>query len=177
MKTKILLLLAVVTFLTACETNDNANIDITSADLIGTWNLTQQSIDDGSMTITSEGQTQTVTYSALAKDLDITYTFSVNPNELNLNGSYTLVATANFLGQSETEEQEINTSLFPIKPVAWSLNGNALTFTEENDFPAVLNVVEFSENYLKLVGEINETETDGGESYNIKATITFVLEK
>lgn len=177
MKTKILLLLTIVTFLTSCESNDDANINITSADLIGTWNLKQQSIENGSMTITSQGQTLTATYSALAKDIDLTYTFSENPNKLNLNGSYNLVATANFLGQSETEEEKIDTNLFPIEAIDWSLKGNTLTLIEDNDFPTVLNVVEFTDSYIKLVGELDETETDGGDSYNIKATLTVILEK
>ncbi|KGL64022.1 hypothetical protein [Polaribacter sp. Hel1_85] len=177
MKTKILLLLTVVTFLTACETNDNANISITSADLIGTWNLTQQSIDNGSMILTTQEATLNATYSAYAEDIDFTYSFTENPNKLNLAGSYNLVATANFLGQNNTEKEEVDTSLYPIDAVEWSLNGNTLTIIENEDFPTILNVEEFSEGYLKLKGEIDETESIDGESVQIKATITIILEK
>ena len=177
MKTKILLLLTVITFLTACESNENENIDIKNADLIGTWNLTQQSIDDGSMILTSQGNTLNATYSAYAKDIDFTYTFTENPNKLNLAGSYNLVASANFLGQNNTEEEEVDTNLYPIDAVEWSLNNNILTIIENEDFRTILNVEEFSEGYLKLKGVIDETESMDGESVKIKATITIVLEK
>ena len=178
MKTKILLLLALVTFITACETNDNANINISNADLIGTWNLKSQTLEDGSFSITTQGQTLTATYSALAKDIDFTYSFSENPNKVNLQGSYTFVTTASFLGQNEVEEQEINTDLSPITSANWSLsNGNIIKITENGELPAILNVEEFSSNYMKLTGEINETVTENGETIIIKATIYIELEK
>ena len=46
MKTKILLLFTLITFLFACETNDDPNISITEADLMGTWSLKSQTLED-----------------------------------------------------------------------------------------------------------------------------------
>lgn len=177
MKTKILLFLALVTFLTSCETNNNPTLNITDADLLGTWNLTKQTIEDGSLSITTQGQTLTANYSGIAKELDFRYIFSENPNKLNLNGKYTFVTIATFLGQNQVEEQEIDTDLSPITSVDWSLNGNTISITENGNLPTVLNVEEFSTNFLRLKGEINETETDNGETVTIKATIYIELEK
>lgn len=177
MKAKILLLLTIVTFLSSCESNDNPTINITAADLVGSWNLTKQTIEDGSLSITASGQTLTANYSAYAKDIDFKYVFSENPNKLNLQGKYTFVATASFLGQTQDEEQEIDTNLLPITETDWSLNGTSITISDDNGLPTVLNVIEFSTNNLVLQGEINETETDNGETVTIKALITMELEK
>ncbi|MEE9408564.1 MAG: hypothetical protein V3V28_10880 [Polaribacter sp.] len=177
MKTKILLILTLVTFLSSCETNNNAALNITSADLIGTWNLKSQIIEDGSLAITTQGQTLTANYSAEAKNIDFRFIFSDNPTKLNLNGKYTFVTTASFLGQNQVEEQEIDTDLVPITSIDWALNGNAITITENGNLPTVLNVEEFSTNYLKLKGEVDQTETDNGESVHLKATIYIELEK
>lgn len=178
MKTKILLLLAIVTFITACESNDNDNVNITSADLIGTWNLKSQTIEDGSISMTNNGQNLSINYSAISKNIDFTFSFSENPNKLNLQGSYTFVTTASLFGQTEVEEQEINTDLSPISSVDWSLTGgNTITITENGELPAILNIEEFSANYMKLKGEIDETITESGETVKTKATIFIELEK
>lgn len=177
MKIKVLLLLAVVTFLTSCEDNDNTNVNITSENLIGTWNLASQKIEDGSFSTTFQGQNVSFNYAAIAKDIDFTYTFSEKPNKLNLNGSYNLVATISAFGIEEIREEKVDTNLYPTAAASWSLEGNTITFTEENDLPAVLNVEEFTGNYLKLKGEINETATENGEAVTIKATIIIELEK
>lgn len=178
MKSKVLLLLTLVTFLTACETNDNSNITITKADLVGTWNLKSQIVEDGSFNATIQGQNISATYSALATDINFTYTFSEDPNKVELQGKYKFTATTNFFGQTETEVQEINTDLIAIPSASWSLNGESITINEDNNsLPTILNVVEFSSNYIKLKGELNQTETDNGESVTIKGTLYIELEK
>ena len=177
MKAKILLLLTVVTFLTACETNDS-NVSVTEADLIGTWNLKSQTIEDGTFNVTTQGQTLSANYSGLAEDIDFTYTFSTTPNQLDSQGRYNFTASINFFGQTETEEEEINTDVFPIPSVNWSLNGDSITITEgSNELPAILNIIEFSSNFMKLRGEIDESETFDGETIATKATIYIELEK
>ena len=176
MKSKILLLLTLVTFLTACETNDN-NIIISEADLIGTWNLTKQTVENGSFTVSAQGQTINANYSAVTKDIDFRYTFSQNPNQLNFDGKYTLVATVNVLGVSNSEEQEVDTNQFPMTSANWSLDRNTLTFTDSQDIPAVLNVVAFSGNYLKLQGDFNETQSFNGDTVTVEGTIIIELSK
>jgi hypothetical protein len=179
MKTKILLFFTTVLFLTGCQSNDNLDINITNADLIGAWNLTSQTIENGEMSITSSGTTLSITYSAEAKDIDMLYTFSENPNSLLLEGSYKFLTTATFLGETEVEEQLIDTSNDPIDATSWVLNSNnTITITDSTtSLPTILTIEDFSTNYIKLKGVIDESESDSGDSITIKATIYMTLEK
>ena len=45
MKFKILLLFTVVTLFTSCESNNDLDIAITETDLIGTWNIKEQTLE------------------------------------------------------------------------------------------------------------------------------------
>ena len=179
MKIKILLFLTTVLFLSACENNDNLDVSITDADLIGAWNLTSQTIENGEMSMTSSGSTLSMTYTAESKNLDMVYTFSENPNELKLDGSYKFITTTSFLGQTENDEQLIDTSTYPIDATSWVLNSNnTITISESTDnLPTILTIEEFSTNFIKLKGVIDESETYNGDSITIKATISMVLEK
>ena len=69
MKTKILLLFTLITFLFACETNDDPNISITEADLMGTWSLKSQTLEEGTITVSSQGDSFSANYSAVAEDI------------------------------------------------------------------------------------------------------------
>jgi len=179
MKTKFFLILTFIIFITACETNDYPNIDISEADLVGTWNLKSQVIKDGTLIVSIQDESISGNYSSIAEDIDFTWTFSKNPNKLDLQGKYNFIISMIFLGQTETEEQEINTDLIPIPSSSWSLNGNSITITEDNfGLPImILNVMEFSPNYIRLEGEIDESETDNGYSITKKATLYIELEK
>ena len=176
MKTRLLLVFTFLIFLVACET-EQTFIDVSEADLVGTWNLTKQSVEDGSFTVSAQGQTLTADYSASTKNIDFRFTFSKDPNKLNLDGTYTLTTTASFLGQTETDEQNIDTNLLPMQPVDWTVNGNSLYFTNSQDLPAILNITEFSGNYIKLEGDFNETETYNGDSVTIVGKIIIELTK
>jgi hypothetical protein len=178
MKAKILLLITLVTFLTACESNDDPNFSLTEADLIGTWSLKSQTLEEGTITVSSQGDSFSANYSAVAEDIDFTYTFSNAPNELELQGEYNFITSVEFFGQTETEEQEINTDFFPVPTASWSLNENSITITENySTFPAILNVVEFSANYIKLEGKIEETESEDGDRISIEGTMFIELVK
>lgn len=176
MKIKIFLLLSLVTLFSACETNEDPNISLSEADLIGTWSLKSQTLEEGTITVSSQGDSFSANYYAVAEDIDFTYTFSIPPNELELQGKYNFITSVEFFGQSETEEQEINTDFFPIPTASWSLNGNSITITENySTFPTVLNVVEFSGNYIKLEGKIDETESEDGDRISIQGTMFVEL--
>jgi hypothetical protein len=176
MKTKILLLLAVVTFFSSCENDNNVNIAITEADLIGTWSLIEQTIN-GSIAYTDNGQTTTVNYDAFAKDIDMTLTFGENPKKVNAEGSYTLVTTINALGQSQTSEELAEAITDPAEYPTWALNGNNITLSNDYTLPQNLIVESYIGNILTLRADIDETETDNGQSVTIKTTAYFVLKK
>tara|TARA_B110000046_G_C13022747_1_gene412123 strand:+ start:1816 stop:2343 length:528 start_codon:yes stop_codon:yes gene_type:complete len=175
MKSKILLIITVILFLTGCESNDTPNsLLLSSADLIGNWNLTSQTIEDGTLTVISDGQTITATYAGYAKDIDMIFSFTENPNEVTLDGRYTLVNTISILGQDQIEEEEVILSDSEISN--WSLDNNVLTITEDG-IEAKFSVDEFSATSIKLKSEIDETETFNDQSISTKATLYIVLEK
>ncbi|MGK0326075.1 MAG: hypothetical protein ACJA1D_001422 [Polaribacter sp.] len=175
MKAKILLMITVILFLTGCESNDTPNsLLLSSADLIGNWNLTSQTIEDGTLIVISDGQTITATYAGYAKDIDVIFSFTENPNEVTLNGRYTLVNTVSVLGQDQIEEEEVILSDSEISN--WSLDNNVLTITEDG-IEAKFSIDEFSATSIKLKSEIDETETFNDESISTKATLYIVLEK
>jgi hypothetical protein len=175
MKAKILLMITAILFLTGCESNDTQNsLLLSSADLIGNWNLTSQTIEDGTLTVISDGQTITATYAGYAKDIDVIFSFTENPNEVTLNGRYTLVNTISVLGQDQIEEEEVILSDSEISN--WSLDNNVLTITEDG-IETKFSIDEFSATSIKLKSEIDETETFNNESISTKATLYIVLEK
>ena len=175
MKIKILLMITAILLLTGCESNDSPNsVLLTSADLIGNWNLASQTIEDGTLTVISDGQTITATYASYAEDIDVIFSFTENPNEVMLEGRYTLVNTISFLGQDEIEEEEVILNDPEISN--WSLDNNVLTITEDG-IDARFSVEEFSATSIKLKSEIDETETYNDESISTKATLHIVLEK
>lgn len=179
MKIKILLLFTVISILTACESNENNTTSITNADIIGTWNLTSQDITDGNMVLIVQGETISVSYSQTSKDIDMTYSFSDTPKTVSIQGKQTSVITTSVLGETFTEEENIDTDIEPIEDATWKLNSNGtITITEDNQ-PFIFTVKEFSGNYLKLTGEINETvsDTDSEESITLRAIMSIVLEK
>ena len=174
MKAKILLMITAILFLTGCESNDTPNsLLLSSADLIGNWNLTSQTIEDGALTVISDGQTITATYAGYAKDIDMIFSFTENPNEVTLDGRYTLVNTISILGQDQIEEEVI---LSDSETSNWSLDNNVLTITEDG-IEAKFSIDEFSATSIKLKSEIDETETFNDQSISTKATLYIVLEK
>ena len=176
MKTKMVFLFTVAFVLASCESS-NGTLDITNADILGTWNLTKQTLEDGEATITVQNQTFNSTFSVDTKDIDATFTFSENPNELAVNGTYTVVTTATILGVTNVEEEIIDTNTTPSEPTSWSLDGNNILFSDGNDLPAIMYVEEFSANFLKLKGEINVSETDNGITNTTSGMLYIELER
>lgn len=177
MKTKIIALFLLAFVIFSCDTDDSTTVLLTEADLIGTWNLKEQTLENGSITYSDSGQTLSATYSAYAKDIDFTMTFTDNPKKVNAAGKYTLVATASFAGQTNTEEELIETVNDPTLSPTWILNGNNITISDGSDFPANLVVDSYNGTTLKLKAAVDETETDGSATVTVKATVYLVLEK
>lgn len=176
MKIKHLLLVAFVTILASCESDNSSDIAISEADLLGTWNIKEQTLD-GSIVFVENGQTSTATYEAFAKDIDMKMTFGNNPKKVSAEGKYTLVATVNLLGQSQTDEELVEAINDPLENPNWELNGNNITLSNDNTLPGNLIIESYNGTTLRLKADINEIEADSGQSITIKTTVYFVLEK
>ena len=176
MKFKHLLLIAFITILASCESDNSSDITISEADLIGSWNVLEQSVD-GSIVVTENGQTTTATYDAFAKNLDMSLTFTDNPKKVNAEGNYTLVTTLILAGQTQTDEEFVEIVNDPSENPNWTLNGNNITLSDDFDIPQNLIIESYDGKTLKIKAKINETEADSGQSITIKTTVYFVLEK
>jgi hypothetical protein len=178
MKTRILLLLTVITFLTACESNDNTNIDITSADLIGTWNATAQTLELATSAII-QGVTITSNSSGYGKDFDFIYTFSENPNIVTTSGSFTSVTntTSNIPGQSDIDQEIELNSIDGFDSGTWNLDNNTITISDSSGQTSVAEVVEFTGSKLKLKITIDESQNISGISADISGEMFLTLEK
>lgn len=178
MKTKVLFLFTITFTLFSCESS-NEPLEITNAEIVGTWNLTKQTLE-AEYTLTSQGQTQNhMILNANAEDIDATFTFSNKPNELVINGSYKLVTTSTYSGATYNEEETFNTNITPFKPVYWYLNGNNLNFTDDTSqfMSNVFYIEEYSSNHLKLKGEFNHTETISDITEIVTEVIYIELER
>ena len=176
MKTKILSLIVFVLILSSCETEDT-NVTVTEADLIGVWNLTEQTIENGLITYSGNGQNLSATYSAYAKNIEMTLTFTDNPKKIYATGKYTIVTTVSALGQTQTEEEEIYAVNDPDLSPTWELNGNIILFSNDSDFPANMIIDSFDGTTLRLRGEVDETVSENGQSATAKATMRMALMK
>ena len=177
MKNKLLILIITFSFFfIACDSNEDPIINISSVDLIGTWNVTSQTIENGSINYTVDGETISVTYSARAEDLDFTISFSENPNIITADGSYTFIVTTTFMGQTNTDEIEA-VSIDGLDSGNWSLTNNTIKVTETNGDAGLLTITEYAGNILKLKAIINESETIDGETLTLSATLYVTLEK
>lgn len=176
MKFKILLLLSVISIFTSCESDNSLDTDITETNLIGTWNIKEQTIE-GSFVFVDNGQTQTASYEAYAKDISMSLTFGDNPKTLSAQGQYTVVTTVNFDDQTTTEEEMVEAISDPFENPIWVLNGNNITLSNDLSLPQNLIVESFIGNTLTLKAEIDETESDNGQTITVKTVMYFVLEK
>ena len=176
MKSKILLLLTVITFLTACESNENINISITSADLIGTWNVTSQTVESTN-TVTSQGTSATYQTSGYGKDYNLTYTFSEDPNILKTQGGYTFVVTTNLPGQPATTQETPITTVDGLDSGSWSLNDTTITVTDNNNQSSIIQVTSFTGNVLKLKISVDQEQDLFGTNIKIVGESFVTLEK
>lgn len=176
MKKGILLLLSIVLFITSCESDNNSDTTLLEADLLGTWNLKEQTLD-GNMVFTKNGITSKATVVGYAKNIDMSLTFNNNPKKVVSEGKYTLVTTSTFLGQTLVEEQVVESENDPAENPNWELNGNNITLSNDISLPSNLIVESFNGKTLTLKAEIDENISDKGDSIVIKTTIYFVLEK
>ena len=106
MKTKFLLLFTIITFLTACKSDETTQGSMTKAYLIGDWNLVYRGIEDGTINIDLEdGNVMSGNCTIVAKDIDIVFSFSDTPKALSIQGKCTTESTFTFLGETHRETE------------------------------------------------------------------------
>jgi len=177
-KLQSLFLLAFVVLLSSCTSNET-NTTISETDIIGTWNLTEFKLENGNISYTENGITLSSPYSLEGSDFNATLTFSDTPKVITVDGYFTLKTTATFLGQTQTEEGEVNLSDAPtdLENVNWSLAGDVLTISVDGEDQIQAEIISFNGSTLRLKTIFNELFTDENDNATIKGDIYITLEK
>ena len=143
-------LLAILCLISAisCKSDDDATPEVTSADLIvGTWNMTSNTVDDGNATATVQGFPITVDFTWVGKEYDYQLTFDED-NMVVESGSLTLVLTYSTLIQTETEEIPLNVG---------DGSGDVLLSGEYSVSNSQLTVTDTGETLTATIDELTET--------------------
>ena len=172
------LLMFVLTLFFSCTSSDDTimvDTDAKSSDLIGTWNLIEES-QEGTISTTFNGIPVNGGISSAGKNLNTQLTFTENPDNVTANGSYTDVINVSVVGQS-LAQQEITVPFNDfINQGSWSLNQGILTLTQ-NNVQKDVRIVELTASTLKIEIDIEDEQVDyqdysGTVNTTIKMTFT-----
>ncbi|MEX0996666.1 MAG: lipocalin family protein [Flavobacteriaceae bacterium] len=171
MKNLSILLFAILLVFASCSSDDdnsNDQIDLT-VDITGSWELTSLEYE-GESTIEVENQTLTISFDGFGKDFDAQVNFTEDPNEVTSTGSYTLVLTTNFMGESITQEQFVDFSDDSITG-EWSIeNGNQLVVVSNGETQTA-EIISLNESKMVLL--TNESTTIDGVNVIISSEMTL----
>lgn len=152
---KLLYLFLIVSSFVACsedEELDKLSDEVTADEVTHTWTVTEYYLLNGKIQTEIEGIPVTANLDLTGKDFDATTTLSQNPNMISSEGGFTVVANVSYLTLSKTQEYEQPFLFYG----SWSIANNTITMTSgtvTNNY----EIVEFTENTLKLKQEFNET--------------------
>jgi len=167
---KLILFTAFISLTISCSKDDDNSSPSNNGDIVGVWKGT--TVDySGTTTTSGQGQTITAEYVGEAYDVDYTLTFTENPKKVISDGSYSIVLTTTVNGQSTTQNIE---GLEFLSSGDWSINGNTLSITVNNDTDEAA-IVELTDNTMVLRGVETQTITQGGitVSSNTEVTLSF----
>lgn len=150
-----LLVILCLTSVISCKSDDDATPEITNANLIvGTWNMTSNTVDNGSATVTVQGFPITSDFTWKGKDYDYQLTFDED-NTVAENGSLTLVLTYSTLIGTENQEIPLNTGANGnvLLSGAYSISSDQLTVTDDGE-TVTATIDELTETTLRLSVDI-----------------------
>jgi hypothetical protein len=144
--------------------------------LLGVWNVTGF-ITEAKTSGSVQGITINSTTSGYGKDFNMTTTFSENPNIASAEGNYTSVTTTTIPGQQDLVKEIIVNSIDGLDQALWNLNGNTLTFINDEGLTTESEITEFTSNKLILKSIVSESQVIDGISVDIEAEVVITLEK
>jgi len=172
MKKKILLLFTLTFLLISCSSNeDEKPFTASSADIIGTWNLNGFK-SEASVIFTNDGQTESSLESSEGKEFNATFVFSANT--VKTAGSYNVLYTITSNGNTTTSEDVVD---IDDDPQTWNLSDNTLNIIDDSGDIISFDVIEFTNNKLKLESINNETFTEGDITGEYTYSIVITLER
>ncbi|MBG43755.1 MAG: hypothetical protein CL530_07280 [Aequorivita sp.] len=165
---KLILFTAFISLTISCSKDDDNPAPENNGNIIGVWKGTTVNYT-GSTTTTAQGQSITADYVGEAYDVDYTLTFTENPKKVVSDGSYSIELTTTVNGQSTTQNVE---NLELLSSGDWSINGNTLSITVDNETDDA-TIVELTNNNLVL--NVVETETNTGSGFTVTSTTDVTL--
>jgi hypothetical protein len=177
MKTKISIVILIISIFCACEGSIDSAFNITKSDLVGSWALTNFEMDEASLIITNPGPTQSIIADVIGSDYNAFVSFSENPDIANVTGDFTLNISYN---QTNVDIYSIDAfifnDIFGFSTSAWVLNNNVLSLIDGGT-NINIDVIDFTGNVLKIEVDVNETVTINGISSNVSGKAIVTLEK
>ena len=155
-------MLGVALTVTSCSSDDSPNVDLT-VDITGAWDLVKQETRNGRISVTVEGEEVEVGFAIDGKNFDYQQFFGSDPNIITGEGSYTQVTTISFLGETETDEQQI-TDNGEFHGSTWEISGSNFIISNEETGDVVFKIKELTETTFRLEADLSSLSQDAIEA-------------
>lgn len=147
----------------------------TASPIVGTWNLANAVINDGTATTVFQNETFNLSFTATSSDENVQVVFSETPNKVESSGNYTTILSFSFLGTDYTEN--IN-SESPFSEGDWRIiNNSDLEIIANEVVNGSYEIVELTANSLTLRTDINRVITAGGVDLDTRGSLLLSFTK
>lgn len=161
--------LALLVFFASCKKDEETS----GSDVVGTWNLTETSCDDGNSTTTVSGVTATATFKWTGKNFAAKLVFNTDGSYTS-SGSYTQVLTTIAAGQTITQEIPLN-DFFGTG--TYKISGKTMTATASDGTSSTAEILEQTSTKLRFKYSLNRTTNQSGATVVQKGSIYYTLTK
>jgi hypothetical protein len=154
----IFFILFIFSFVSCTKDDTNETLDVTAANIKGTWNLTSISCKDGMNFVEILGQVnQVATFEISGKDYDATVVISENPNTFISSGTYTAVGKSTSNGMTQTLELPFEEFT---QTGTWKLDNNKIIFIAPGGEESIYDVIKLTESTMEYKLSVNLVEED-----------------
>lgn len=173
---KFLMLFFLTITIASCTSDDTdtPETNVQEGDLVGTWNLTEES-QDGTISGVFGGIPVTGDITSIGKNFDTQLTISRNPNNFNASGSFTDAITVSAASIVLFEDEFVVPINDLINQGTWSVDQGILKLAQNGDTIDV-RIVELTTTTLKLefdIEDLDVTYDDNTGIVNSTIKMTF----
>lgn len=170
-------IIALISLFISCTSDDTASFDANAqeADLVGVWNLTEES-QDGTVSGVFEGIPLSGKITSTGKDFNTLFTLTQNPNNFIAKGNYNDVIKVSAGPITLYEGEFVIPINDQINQGVWSLNEGILTLTQ-NNISKNVRITELTATSLKMELDIEDQEVtydDNTGTVNTTIKMTFI---
>ena len=177
MKTKISILILMISVFYSCIINNDSDFKITKSDLAGTWALANFEMESATVVVTNPAPTQTIIADVRGSNYNAFINFSENPDIANVTGDFTLEISYNQTNVDiYTLDAFIFNDIFGFTSSAWNYSDNVLSLMH-GGLSLDLDIIDFTGDFMKIELDVNETVTINGITSNVFGKSIVTLEK